>query len=207
MAHGAADAGVVSIRRDSIEGRGTYSPMIRDMHFGKGRVCRSVTRSGWTPAMQERGLVYCEGRECILVPTACRNVSRILRATVGDEGVDEPPGPPTGPPLADAGPTPLPFPAPPAAPEGEPTFASAGGTPDGPVPGGGEPPWGGGGTWPGGPPPVVPTILPPILPPIVSPPPVGPPPPIPEPETWAIVLAGLAVLAWVQRRMHRSGYG
>jgi len=70
---------LVVIRRDSIGGRHEYEPTIRDMHFAFDRVCRSVTRSAWPAAAQERGLVYCEGRDCILVPTVCRNVSRIVR--------------------------------------------------------------------------------------------------------------------------------
>lgn len=70
---------MATIRRDSITGRYRYSPEIRDMHFGEGRVCRSVTRSKWTADTVERGLVYCEGEHCIIVPTVCRNVSRITR--------------------------------------------------------------------------------------------------------------------------------
>ena len=76
---------IVSIRRDSIVGTSDYSPTIRDMHFGPGRVCKQVSRAKWTAAMQERGLVYCEDRHCILVPTVCRNVSRIARTRVGNE--------------------------------------------------------------------------------------------------------------------------
>ena len=78
---------VVSIRRDSITGRAEarYGSAIRDMHFGRSRVCGSVSRAGWTAQMQERGLVYCDGDQCILVPTVCRNVSRIARAQVGPE--------------------------------------------------------------------------------------------------------------------------
>jgi len=70
---------IVTIRADRIEGAAIYAPEIRDMHFGQGRLCGSVTRAGWTPQMTERGLVYCEDGECILVPTVCRNVSRIRR--------------------------------------------------------------------------------------------------------------------------------
>ncbi|MDP9043398.1 MAG: MHFG family PEP-CTERM protein, partial [Pseudomonadota bacterium] len=76
---------LVSIRRDSIEGRGgyDYGKTITDMHFGTRQLCHSVTRTSWTPQMQERGLVYCESGQCILVPTVCRNVSRITRSGVG----------------------------------------------------------------------------------------------------------------------------
>ena len=70
---------LVDIRRDSIDGKFSYAAAIRDMHFGAGKVCREVTRQRWTDQMPERGLVYCEAGHCILVPTVCRNVSRIDR--------------------------------------------------------------------------------------------------------------------------------
>ena len=74
---------IVSIGRDSIRGSASYQPDIRDMHFGNGRVCRSVNRAQWARNAQERGLVYCEASHCILVPTVCRNVSRITRTSSG----------------------------------------------------------------------------------------------------------------------------
>lgn len=70
---------LVDIRRDEIVGDYRYEPGIRDMHFGVDRVCREVTRANWSPKAHERGLVYCEDEHCILVPTVCRNVSRIER--------------------------------------------------------------------------------------------------------------------------------
>ncbi len=70
---------IVTIRRDSIVGRDEYDPGIRDMHFGERSVCAQTTRAGWSAEMRERGLVYCEAGHCILVPTVCRNVSRIDR--------------------------------------------------------------------------------------------------------------------------------
>lgn len=70
---------MVSIRRDSIAGKRDYGSEIRDMHFGAGNVCRTVTRAGWSAQMHERGMVYCDSGHCILVPTVCRNVSRIVR--------------------------------------------------------------------------------------------------------------------------------
>lgn len=70
---------IVSIRRDAIVGKARYSPEIRDMHFGTGQVCGTVNRVQWQSDAQERGLVYCEAGHCILVPTVCRNVSRITR--------------------------------------------------------------------------------------------------------------------------------
>lgn len=69
---------IATIRRDSIEGSHRYTDL-RDMHFGKGQICSSVTRDKWKPQKQERGLVYCEDGHCIIVPTACRNVSRVTR--------------------------------------------------------------------------------------------------------------------------------
>lgn len=71
---------VVRIRRDSIEGRRSYRSDIRDMHFGSGQRCATVDRSRWTAQAEERGLVYCEDGHCVLVPTVCRNVSRIRLA-------------------------------------------------------------------------------------------------------------------------------
>jgi PEP-CTERM motif len=67
------------IGRDSITGKANYANDIRDMHFGSGSICSTVTRAKWTSTMQERGLVYCEDGHCILVPTVCRNVSRVTR--------------------------------------------------------------------------------------------------------------------------------
>ena len=70
---------IVEIRRDSISGRNDYGSEIADMHFGTRQLCHRVTRTAWSPQMQERGLVYCEQDQCLLVPTVCRNVSRIQR--------------------------------------------------------------------------------------------------------------------------------
>ena len=98
---------MVVIRRDSIVGREAYEPTIRDMHFGLDRVCHQVSRTGWTPQMHERGLVYCEQGHCILIPTVCRNVSRIVRgpsALAGAPGGETPLDVEAQPP-ASAGPT------------------------------------------------------------------------------------------------------
>ncbi|MDH0865496.1 MHFG family PEP-CTERM protein [Mitsuaria sp. GD03876] len=73
---------IVDIHRDSIVGRYEYGSDIRDMHFGAGSVCKTVTRAKWTDQSLERGLVYCEDGQCILVPTVCRNVSRINRGNL-----------------------------------------------------------------------------------------------------------------------------
>ncbi len=69
----------VRIRRDSIAGQRDYDPVIRDMHFGKRRVCGTVDRSGWQAARSEPAAVYCAGEHCILVPRICGNVSRVSR--------------------------------------------------------------------------------------------------------------------------------
>ena len=70
---------IAVIGRDSITGKARYRPEIRDMHFASGTVCRTVTRSRWAANAQERGLVYCEAEHCLIVPTVCRNVSRVTR--------------------------------------------------------------------------------------------------------------------------------
>lgn len=78
---------MVTIGRDTIQGKGSYEPTIRDMHFGENKVCRTVTRAKWSGTMQERGLVYCDSGHCILVPTVCRNVSRISLAPAAPAGM------------------------------------------------------------------------------------------------------------------------
>lgn len=70
---------IAVITRDGISGRAQYDAAIREMHFGTGQICKTVTRSRWTADWKERGLVYCEANHCIIVPTVCRNVSRISR--------------------------------------------------------------------------------------------------------------------------------
>jgi len=108
---------MVSIKRDGITGKAQYSSEIRDMHFGAGSVCGTVTRAKWTQTMEERGLVYCEDGQCILVPTVCRNVSRIPRTRPAAAAPARP-----APPPAPSAPAPRPAPpAPPAARSAEPT--------------------------------------------------------------------------------------
>jgi hypothetical protein len=67
---------VVTISRNAISGKGTYSNL-RGMHFGKGDICGTPDRSQWSDSLTEIGLVYCADGECVLVPTVCRNVSRV----------------------------------------------------------------------------------------------------------------------------------
>ncbi|AXA90468.1 MHFG family PEP-CTERM protein [Massilia sp. YMA4] len=84
----------VAIRRDAIIGDADYDPAIRDMHFGKTKMCGSVDRSKWTASRSEPGAVYCADQHCILVPKICGNVSRITRrsqpATTPPDQPDQP---------------------------------------------------------------------------------------------------------------------
>ena len=198
---------IVSIRRDSIDGQAgqQYSNTISDMHFGTHQVCRSVTRASWTPAMQERGLVYCESGRCILVPTVCRNVSRISRKGVSPGHAEADETPETVPPGAVlAGPvnataTPLTLDQAPsfASPAGWSTAMAYG------LPGAAAPTGGGAGHGPdsGGFPNVGTTSTPPggasEPTPVVS-------TPVPEPQTWALMLGGLVALALARRRRVRG---
>lgn len=72
---------IAAITRDDIAGTHRYTEL-RDMHFGKGRLCRKVTRKRWSADAVERGLVYCEAEHCVIVPTVCNNVSRVTRLQV-----------------------------------------------------------------------------------------------------------------------------
>ncbi len=207
---------IAVIERDGITGKATYAPEIRDMHFGPGAVCRTVTRTKWTAKTQERGLVYCEDGQCILVPTVCRNVSRIRRldkptavaparaanvASSTREGEEA---------------TPLEFEAPAAGPmaaAAPESFASTSGVPSltsSPTPGGGiltggntpSPATPGGGGGPG-----LVSIGMPALPPGTVRPGDGPvgdfpggTPAVPEPGTWAMIALGLLVVVFRARQ-------
>jgi MYXO-CTERM domain-containing protein len=83
---------IATISREGIAGAYRYDNL-RDMHFGKGTICRTVTRERWTPTTQERGLVYCEDSHCLIVPTVCRNVSRVDRASAKQAAASGPQGP------------------------------------------------------------------------------------------------------------------
>ena len=223
---------IVVISRDAIRGKGNYNARISDMHFGPGRVCRNVTRAGWNEQMQERGLVYCVQGQCILVPTICRNVSRITQA------------PASAPPAAGAAPGgaapggAAPVAAAPTAPEaaGVPLIDNPDALRGGSFTGGAMPPevasipflpfdyvrtaggitppagmggGGGGGGGGSGLPPdrgssiiVPPTVIIPSLPPTV--PTVLPA--VPEPQTWGMLLAGLALIGYsaLRRRTVRA---
>ena len=193
---------LVSIRRDSIEGRHRYDPHIHDMHFGERRVCGEVSRAAWGAQVQERGLVYCDSGQCILVPTVCRNVSRIARQPDAGSSTHAAADGGAGGPV-----TPLVF-DPPAA--GSPEVAGDGPSFDEGVHGtpGSAPMMATGTSWQATPPvPAVPQgpakhiDTPPLF---VPQPPVHLPPaptiPVPEPASWALLAVGLAALAALQRR-------
>lgn len=217
---------IVVISRDAIRGKQNYHARISDMHFGPGRVCRNVTRAGWSDQMQERGLVYCVQGQCILVPTVCRNVSRITQATAAT--------PPAAGGAVPAGATPVAaVPAVPAAPaEGVPVVDNPDALRGGSATGGTMPssstepsfiPYfpvhlassmssgGGGGGGSGGgrlpddstsfiePHPYQPPVILPSLPtePSVL-------PAVPEPQTWAMLAAGLLLMAWTAWRRRQT---
>jgi hypothetical protein len=70
---------VVTITRDDITGAQAYTDL-REMHSGHGQTCHgSVVRSAWDADRKERGLVYCVGDTCVIVPTICNNVSLVSR--------------------------------------------------------------------------------------------------------------------------------
>ncbi|GGY00999.1 PEP-CTERM sorting domain-containing protein [Massilia dura] len=168
----------VRISRNAIAGHHAYESGIADMHFGTGRMCRTVTRAKWAPARQEPAAVYCVNDECVLVPEVCGNVSRVRRITTSGGGTPGATGS-SGPAIE----------LPPASPSPATLLATAPGYPA--VPSGGAvlPPWAGPGT------PVSP------VPGLDYPGPGrevgGPVPlaPVPEPATWGMLLGGIALLA------------
>ena len=105
---------IVKIKRDTIEGKRKYRGDIKDMHFGttaRPKMCGTVTRLKWKHDDSQRGLVYCEDNYCILVPTICRNVSRIEQEDGSDaegDGIPElmlDPRPFIPPPFSDSSPS------------------------------------------------------------------------------------------------------
>ena len=184
---------VVTITRDGITGKSSYDPEIRNMHFGKDRLCKTVTRKKWLPDHREHGMVYCEGSSCVMIPAVCGNLSEITRrAAVGgggtpapDDGIAGGPGgggvplllqPPQQPPTVPGAIEPLVPPELLVPPEPLPDPAEIV-TPPGP--------------W----------LQPPYLPNspsiIVLPPP--PVPVVPEPPTWILLVAGLLAIRFAAR--------
>ncbi len=201
-AHRYTDA--VTITRDGIAGDRHYADL-REMHSGHGQRCHgAVDRSAWSPTHEERGLVYCAGDTCVIVPTVCNNVSLVTRKPdeapllgAADEPIDI--NPAAGPPPAT--PDAVVAQAPDSAPLDFMPAAGAPATPDSPEGGGGgggSPIGGGGGSVPigGGGGPCCATV--PIGP--GSPPVITPTSPVPEAPTGWLLLAGLATVASLRAR-------
>lgn len=192
---------IAVITRSAIEGKGRYAPEIRDMHFGQGTVCKTVSRGRWGDEHRERGLVYCEDGHCVIVPTVCRNLSRVTRlpSPIAGAAQDEPQ-------IVAAKPhddTPLEF-DPPAAGQAAPTsFAEISKVPSlDPKPPSVPPMITGGG---GNPPPLPPGGVPPLPPgPTFNPGPLPPVAPVPEPSTWLMFGLGLLTLGLRKRALRRA---
>jgi hypothetical protein len=193
---------MVVITRDAITGRHHYDPKISDMHFGKASVCSTVTRGKWSEKREEPAAVYCADKHCILVPKICGNVSRITRDPVVAAApppelprrVWEVPAHELGlidtPPAFDVFTMAEPVVIAPIVPPARP-LASA------PVPIPPRDDW--------NPRPRPSTVLPPPAggggPNPLLPSPVAP---VPEPETYAMLLGGLALMGVMARRKHRK---
>jgi hypothetical protein len=99
----------VTITRDAVFGKYQYSPQITAMHFGQRTMCDRVDRSGWKSDAREPAAVYCVGDHCLIVPEVCGNISRIRRgaggATSGTSGTAGEGG--AGGPAAHAAPLPM----------------------------------------------------------------------------------------------------
>jgi hypothetical protein len=78
IANGQADE-VVDIGRDRIIAKADYAPDIHDMHFGASSLCRNITRRQWRSDHVEPATVYCEQDQCVIIPRICNNLSRITR--------------------------------------------------------------------------------------------------------------------------------
>ena len=203
---------VVTITRDGIVGQRQYGDL-REMHSGHGQVCHGgVDRSAWSAKHEERGLVYCVGETCVIVPTVCNNVSLVTRkpdeASVlegEDESIDISPA--AGPPATqdavvaqgpDSGPLDFIVPDAPLVAPDSPAGGGIVGTPGFPIdggdggiptsPGGGSPCCGTGPTGPAGP-------TGPGVPPVIA-----PASPVPEAPAWTLLLAGLAAVRTLGRR-------
>lgn len=97
----------VVITRKGVQGhKQAYAPQIRDMHFGSNRVCRNVKVDKWPARRKVEALVYCDSGHCLMVPSACGNLSRVALAP-SDEPLDITPaaGPAAATPAVSAGPT------------------------------------------------------------------------------------------------------
>ena len=162
---------VVEIRRDTIIGMHVYSDM-RSMHYGS-KLCKAVSRAKWADDAVERGLVYCVAEHCLIVPSVCTNLSLVTRVPKVIRG-DFP-----APILA------LPEPLPPLELPSEPPTVMPPVSDD-------VPPTHAG---PAAPPFWWPPVYVPSPPGPAAPPAAPPSPQIPEPATWALIVAGIAAVA------------
>jgi len=73
----------VVIKRNAIKSVKTgteYAPQMWDMQFGsKGKICQSVNRTKWADNTEEGGLIYCHGSHCLIVPAVCGNIARVSK--------------------------------------------------------------------------------------------------------------------------------
>ena len=69
---------VLYISRDGVLALRGTAGNLRDMHFGRNRMCSGpVQRAAWKPDHRETALVYCAGTQCVAVPIVCGNISRV----------------------------------------------------------------------------------------------------------------------------------
>jgi hypothetical protein len=181
---------VVTIRKASIDSKTDahlYAPGITNMNFGAtGRRCAKITRTTWKPDHREEALVYIVGDRAFGFAAVCGNVFELLR--LPSKRADTPVAAPSQPDAPSFESRATPIGAVPLQPEVAASPAAA------PVateaaPGGTYPSFGGGG---GGRPGLV------YVPVYVQPaPPISVPPitAVPEPSTWALLLAGFGALA------------
>ena len=179
---------VVSITWATItsnSGQHQYAAAISNMNFARGRLCRSVTRSTWTVEQTEGALVYIVGDRAFGYAAACGNLFELTRleppiAERQVPGADAP-GATTAVGVLDAPPERSAFTAPVEAPAGPlDTFTMA------PALGMVYPPFSYGPIF----------YAPPVFnPPCCALPPV---PAVAEPETYLLILAGLALIAAVR---------
>lgn len=68
----------LTITRDGVHSPDGTATDLRDMHYGKNRMCSGpVLRTEWKADHAESALLYCALGECIAIPTVCGNVSRV----------------------------------------------------------------------------------------------------------------------------------
>lgn len=78
---------VVAIGRETVTGSRhfSYDRGVNGMHFGRGRVCGTVTRDGWAADQIEIARVWCLDRWCIVIPDVCGNVAWTVRYPLASE--------------------------------------------------------------------------------------------------------------------------